>query len=73
MSPGVALASRQNGRATVKHDEAIRETKALRFDAPPYSSYVSIARTSTSNSLVGATRELAAQRRHLCQDTLQAQ
>ena len=32
MSPGVALASRQNGRAIVKHDEATRETKALRFD-----------------------------------------
>jgi len=50
MSPGVALASRQNGRATVKHDEAIRETKVLRFDAPPYSSYVSIARTSNKEA-----------------------
>ena len=34
----------------MKHDEAIRETKVLRFDAPPYSSYVSIARTSNNEA-----------------------
>jgi len=47
---GSGFGKQKNGRATVKHDEATRETKALRFDAPPYSSYVSIARTSNKEA-----------------------